>query len=435
MDCSTKAKEMKTSKTFNIYFWLKTVARKQNGNLPIYVRIAVDGKRADISVKRDVNARDWNKKAGRMNPRLKHAKLLNDYLDQIYNDLLDCHRQLQHDRLTITAQSIKQRFLGVDKPVSTLRELIVHHQKNELLKLALGTAKNYAATEKYLSRFVKERFRLSDVSLSVVDYTFIIDFENYLRTTPSLRKCQPLNNNGIMKHMERFQKMVNVGVRFGWLKKNPFLLYQLKFEEYDSDFLEAEEIEVLKSFDFKDNSVALVRDLFLFSCYTGLSYIEVKNLKQDSIVKGFDGEDWISVRRKKTNTPVRVPLLKEAQEILKKYANHPRENETILLPIFSNQKVNAHLKTIAKKIKLNKHLTYHVARHTFATTITLLNDVPLETVSKLLGHTKLSTTQKYARVVEKKISSDFQKLKMTMALNEKNKPTSEEVFGHLRVIK
>lgn len=426
---------MKTSKTFNIYFWLKTVARKENGNLPIYVRIAVDGKRADISVKRNIDERDWNKKAGRMNPRLKHSRVLNDYLDQVYNGLLDCHRQLQLDKHIITSQSIKQRYLGIDKPVSTLIELIEHHQKNELMKLAPGTAKNYAATEKYLSRFVKERFRLSDVSLSVVDYAFIVDFENYLRTTPSLRKCQPLNNNGIMKHMERFQKMVNVGVRFGWLKKNPFLLYQLKFEEYDSDFLEAEEIGVLRSFEFEDYSAALVRDLFLFSCYTGLSYIEVKNLNEASIVKGFDGEDWISVRRKKTNTPVRVPLLEEAKQILKKYSNHPRQNEAVLLPVFSNQKINAYLKAIAKKIGLNKHLTYHVARHTFATTITLLNDVPLETVSKLLGHTKLSTTQKYARVVEKKISKDFQKLKMTMAMNERNKPTSEKGFGHLRLIK
>jgi len=427
---------MKTSKTFNVYFWLKNSARKQNGNLPIYARIAVNGKRADISVKRNINEKDWIKKAGRMNPRLKNAKILNNYLDQTYNQLLDCHRQLLQDHIVISALAIKQRYLGIDKPVSTLMELIQHHQEKELKKLAEGTAKNYAATEKYLSRFVKERFRVRDVALSKLDYAFVVDFENYLRTTTSLRKCQPLNNNGIMKHMERFQKMVNVGMRFGWLKRSPFALYKLKFEDYDSDFLEASDLDLLKSNKIADSSMILVIDLFLFSCYTGLSYVEVRNLNKKSIVKGFDGEDWINVRRKKTNTPVKVPLLQEAQEILKKYSKFPRKDENYLLPVLSNQKINTYLKVIAKEVGINKHLTFHVARHTFATTITLLNDVPLETVSKLLGHTKLSTTQKYARVVEKKISNDFKKLRSRISSDYTNEIVNKDkAHGYLRLIR
>ena len=426
---------MRTSKTFNIYFWLKSSAVKQNGRLPIYVRIAVNGKRADISLKRDINEKDWNKKAGRMNSRLKNSKVLNNYLDLVYNQLLECHRELLQEKLLVSAQTIKQRYLGTDKPVTTLREIIKYHTERELIKLAQGTAKNYSATEKYLYRFIKDRFRVSDVSLTLIDYSFLVDFDTYLRNTKSLKKSQPLNNNGIMKHMERFKKIMNVGTQFGWIKKNPFAVYQLKFEEYASDFLDIADINLLKSSMISEPSMVVVRDMFLFSCYTGLSYVEVKNLRNENIVKGFDGEDWINVRRKKTNTPVKVPLLKEAKEILFKYSEYPRLDENYLLPVFSNQKVNSYLKTIAKTVGINKHLTFHVARHTFATTITLMNDVPLETVSKLLGHTKLSTTQKYARVVEKKISKDFQKLKMTLAMNEINKPTTEKGFGHLRLIK
>jgi len=221
----------------------------------------------------------------------------------------------------------------------------------------------------------------------------------------------------------------------------------MKFESYDSDFLEEEEIQKLKNLVLKEFNLRIVRDLFLFSCYTGLSYIEVKLLKQGDIVKGVDGDFWIDVKRKKTNTLVKVPLLYDAKMVLDKYRDFPKlENDDSLLPVFSNQKVNAYLKLVAKKAKIHKKVTFHVARHTFATTITLMNDVPIETVSKLLGHTKLSTTQKYARVVEKKISKDMYALKQALGgpcgNTAESEPLEEDVIAakqdhisHLRVIK
>src|SRR5690606_29710095 len=219
-------------------------------------------------------------------------------------------------------------------------------------------------------------------------------------------------NNGIMKHVERLQKFTTLALKHGWIKTNPFALYQLKFEEFDCAFLEQDELDTMAMLSISKSSLRLVRDIFIFSCYTGLSHIEIKNLKRSDIVTGIDEEQWIMVRRQKTNTPVKLPLLDEAREILEKYSDHPTiENNYSLLHVFSNQKINQYLKEIAKLCNTGKNLTFYVARHTLTTTIALLNDVPIETVSKMLGHTKLSTTQKYARVIEKKISNDMTKLR------------------------
>lgn len=439
---------MKNSNAFSIGFWLKKTARKNDGQVPIYARIRFEKQRSDLSVHRTVLEDHWCHSSGKVHRGFKEAASINMYLDDIQAKLLDCHRQLMAEGAPISARAIKDRFLGHDKPVQTLKDIIAFHRKHEVPKLAKGTVKNYSATETYLARFVKERFRTNDVKLSLIDYAFLIEFETYLRNCETIVKNIPLSNNGIMKHMERFKKMVTLAHKFGCMSRNPFSLYNMKFESYDSDFLEEEEIQKIKNLILKEFNLRIVRDVFLFSCYTGLSYIEVKLLKQGDIVKGIDGDFWIDVKRKKTNTPVKVPLLYDAKMVLDKYRDFPKlENGDSLLPVFSNQKVNAYLKLIAKKAQIHKKVTFHVARHTFATTITLMNDVPIETVSKLLGHTKLSTTQKYARVVEKKISKDMGTLKKVLDMKTSGQATSNHDLDvgmgteqmergmHLRVIK
>ncbi|MBD0832514.1 site-specific integrase [Aestuariibaculum sediminum] len=416
---------MKTTKSFSIGFWLKKTAIKSDGQIPIYARIRVDGVGADISIKRTTFESHWCSESSRLNPRVKGSQSINMYLDDVYADLMDCHRQLYSEGRPITSQKIKLRYLGKDKTFEKLSDIIRYHKEVEAPKLSQGTLKNYGATEKYLKRFIEHQYKTSDIQLQFIDYLFIVDFENYLRTCKPLRSSQPLNNNGVMKHMERFQKLVNIAVKFGCFTANPFNLYGLKYDDYDSAFLEIKELNKLKVVKLKESGLLLVRDLFLFSCYTGLTYTEVELLKKGDIVEGVDGDLWIDIKRKKTKTTVKVPLLPQANEILERYSQYPNQvNQNRLLPVISNQKVNKYLKTIAKLAGINKHLTFHVARHTFATTITLLNDVPFETVSKLLGHTKLSTTQKYARVIEKKISKDMGKLKAVLD-REKVKYTSD----------
>lgn len=426
---------MTTTHTFNLHFWLKKSSVRKDGTVPIYARIWIDSIPVDVSTKEAILEEKWSATVGRAKTRAKNGKFINDTLDDINSKIKAAHMQLKDEGRPITAQAIKLRYLGKDKAIITCKDLIKYHRESELEKLAQGTIKNYGATEKYIHSFIKKEYKTNDVHLAQIDYSFIIKFENYLRTCPPLRKSQPLNNNGIMKHLERLQKFTTLAFKHGWLKINPFVLYQLKYEEFDCPFLEHFELEKIATLQISEKSMCLVRDIFIFSCYTGLCYIEVKNLKTKDIVTGIDGEQWVMVRRQKSKIPVKQPLLEEAKEILEKYADYPcTDNDYSLLQVFSNQKTNQYLKKIAKLCNIDKNLTFHVARHTFATTITLLNDVPIETVSKILGHTKLSTTQKYARVVERKISKDMAQLKGKLKRSKHNLEYRETEYGHLQIV-
>lgn len=427
---------MTVTHTFNVHFWLKRTAIKKDGTIPIYARIWIDSLYTDVSTKEAVPERHWCAKAARVKKRRENARSLNETLDFILSQIKKAYSQLKNEGRPISARAIKARYQGKDKAVLTCRDLMDYHRDNELKKLAPGTAKNYNATEKYVVRFIKKEFKSDDIHLAQINYSFIVQFEDYLRSCPPLRKSQPLNNNGIMKHLERLQKFTTLALKHGWLKTDPFALYQLKYEEFDCPFLERDELDTIAMLTIPRENMRVVRDVFIFSCYTGLSYIEVKNLNKSDIVNGIDGGQWIMVRRQKTKTPVKLPLLDEAKAILEKYANYPAvENNYSLLRVFSGQKINQYLKKIAKLCNIEKNLTFHVARHTFATTITLLNDVPIETVSKLLGHTKLSTTQKYARVIEKKISKDMAQLKSKLKTNSiKTVSHSKSTTSHLKIV-
>ncbi|MGH2648477.1 MAG: site-specific integrase, partial [Ginsengibacter sp.] len=285
--------------------------------------------------------------------------------------------------------------------------------------LSPGTLKNYYTTEKYVKKFLKDKYKCNDIFLSSINYQFITEFEFYLRTCKPLEINNPLTNNGIMKHMERLRKMVTMSYKMEWIIKDPFSNYKLKFKKKEMSFLNEEELYKIEHTAFSNKFLERVRDLFIFSCYTGLSYIDLANLTTKNITIGIDGEYWIKTSRQKTEVQVNIPLLPKAFQLIQKYRQDPRvlggEN---ILPLLSNQKINSNLKEIARLCGLDKSLTFHCARHTFATTITLTNGVPLETVSKMLGHTKLTTTQIYVHVIKHKISEDMKKLKEK--LNEKS---------------
>ena len=426
---------MTITHTFNIHFWLKKSSIRKDETIPIYARIWIDSIPVDLSTKEAVLEEHWSTTVGRATGRAKSVKYINEILDEVNSKIKKAYKQLKNEGRLITAQAVKSRYLGKDKAVLTFNDLIIYHKENELEKLAPGTVKNYSATEKYIDRFIKKEFKSNDVYLAQIDYSFIVKFENYLRTCPPLRKSQPLKNNGIMKHLGRLQKFTTLAFKHGWVKIDPFALYELKYEEFDCPFLEQFELYAMATLFLSNKSMRLVRDVFVFSCYTGLCYVEVKNLNKKDIVNGIDDEKWIMVRRQKSKTPVKLPLLDEAKAILEKYADYPSaENNYSLLHVFSDQKINQYLKKIAKLCEIDKNLTFHVARHTFATTITLLNDVPIETVSKMLGHTKLSTTQKYARVIEKKISKDMMQLKKKLKRSRNNLKDKETEISHLKIV-
>ena len=224
-----------------------------------------------------------------------------------------------------------------------------------------------------------------------------------------------------MKHLARLKKLMNLALDLEWLDKNPFARYKLKFHKHKSEFLEKHELESMIKAFVPEEGHRIVRDVFVFSCYTGLSYSDVKKLKSGNVVRGIDGRFWLFLQRTKTNYPLRIPLLEEAMLILERYKDAPGTGKDNLLPVFVNQKMNIYIKEVAKRIGIDKNLTFHSARHTFATTVTLSNGVPIATVSKLLGHTKITTTQVYARVLEDKISADMEGLRSVLRTDTNNK--------------
>ncbi len=401
---------MKSKSTFTLIFFTRK-SRSNPKQLSIYVRITVAGKRAEISLKRNVHVAQWDSIKTKGKGNTEKIRILNAYLDQVYTKLLQCHKELLEEDKIISSDAIKTRYLGEDDNSKTLRELISYHNGNMVRVLKAGTMKNYYTTEKYLHRFLDKKRKVKDMYLKQVNYRFITDFEHYLRDYKDSKKQLSMGNNGVMKHLERFKKIINLAIKLEWMRKNPFDRFQLKYDKYDRAFLTERELELLENTDFKSERLQRIKDCFVFSCYTGLSYVDVKELTEDNIVKGIDNNNWIYTKREKTDELVKIPILPKAWRVLQKYRS-AREMDFVanILPISSNQKTNSYLKEIAKSCGIHKKISFHVARHTFATTVMLSNGVPIETVSKLLGHSKLSTTQIYARVVESKISEDINNL-------------------------
>ncbi len=395
---------MKTSSTFKILF-RQVISKKKKDHAPIYVRITVNGNRGEFSLNRYYPIKDWNARSKRAKGRGEAARKLNEELYQTYFGLKDAYNELKQEGKLITPQSVKARYLGLDNHQNSLLELATFHKKKMEGVLKTSTLKNYKTTTKYLTAFLRHQLKIEDIYLQNLSYSFVIDFENYLRKPKNKLSNQPLNNNGIMKHIERLNKLMNLAVKLEWIEKNPFLKYKLKFHKYDRAFLTHQELSRIEEVELTEIKHKQVRDVFVFSCYTGLSYCDLEKLSTENIVLGMDGNPWLSLYREKSKEPVKLPLLDKAKEILEKYQNQNLFDK--LLPVGSNQKMNKHIKEIATKCKIDKQLSFHVARHTFATTITLSNGVPIETVSKLLGHSKLSTTQIYARVLEDKIGKEL----------------------------
>jgi len=405
---------MRTTNTFGIQFILRANKAKVEFS-PIYVRITVDARRVEISLKRWIHPDNWDPIKAKAKGNNEETKSLNHFLDEVRTRLVENYQELQIQKELITADAIKDMFLGLDQKDYTVRNIVEYH--NQVMKptLAWGTLKNYFTTQKYINEFLKEKYRTSDIYLCKLSYKFITDFEYFLRNHQPADHQRPIGNNGVMKHLERLRKMVNMAVKMEWIDRDPFEKYKLKFNHVERGYLTANELEILENKKLRIERLQYIRDIFVFSCYTGLSYIDAMKLSPSNIALGIDGEYWISTQRQKTNEPVRVPILPNAWAMIEKYRNHPRSMQKgTIFPYISNQKLNSYLKELADLCEIEKNLTFHLARHTFATTVTLTNGVPIESVSKMLGHSKITTTQIYAKVIEQKISQDMKNLRNKM---------------------
>jgi integrase len=309
-------------------------------------------------------------------------------------------------------------YLGELDEKKTLQDLIVYHKRKTENTLAEGTKRNIGVTIGYLNRFLNEKKKKDDVYLSELNYKFISDFESYLFNFWPKKHPKAMGQNTVMKHLQRFKKIVTLGYHLEWIERDPFLRWKPNFTRTDREFLSKEELKALEDYKLKLDRLDRVRDLFVFGCYTGISYADIRDLSPKNVQFGIDGKEWIITKRQKTNVPVKVPILAKAKEIIEKYKGHPITDQSgKLLPVITNEKLNLYLKDVAEVVGISKNLTFHMARHTFATTVTLSNGVPIETVSKLLGHTKIATTQIYARVLERKISEDMTVLEKKLKTN------------------
>jgi site-specific recombinase XerD len=387
--------------TFKVLFFLKRDKQKANGNIPLFCRITVDGKETRFGMKADVNPKFWDVNAGKAIGRTIEAAEINKLIDDTKAAIYKVYRELQEKENDVTAEKVRNIFLGVEKP-QTLLELFDQHNKE--YKLLVGkcivksTYNKYRITRDHLAAFLKEWYSLSDISLKEINHKFICDFEIFMLTS---RGCSA---NTLSRYMHFFKHIILLAIKYGWLSKNPFSDFKIKRPKTDRGYLTQEEVELIMNKKFALKRLERTRDVFLFCCFCGLSYIDVKNLREEQIQTSFDGNLWIMGKRGKTNVPYRIPLLEIPKMILEKYKGTMPDNR--LLPVTTSQNTNTYLKEIGALCELKKKLTFHLSRHTFAT-LTLSKGVSIESVSKMLGHTNIQTTQIYARITNEKIGNDM----------------------------
>ncbi|MFN5416829.1 MAG: site-specific integrase [Flavobacteriia bacterium] len=404
--------KLNVNQSFSILYWLYK-SKAKNGKAPIYCRIVVDGKRTEIATKKWIEPDKWNSSFGSSIGKSEEARSLNSYLETLKSDIQKhCNILISLGEI-ITPDKIKNSFLGKVEKQKTLMDVFKYHNDTMKEKIGIDLVKSthtkFETVYKKLQEFLKKKYNVRDIHLSELNNKLVVDFEHYLKVNENI------GHNTAMKYIRNLKKVMNMCVGNDWLVKNPFLNFKCTNRQVNREVLNQAEITSIIEKEFETDRLNEVRDIFLFCCYTGFSFIDVSKLTSEELEIGIDGRKWIFTNRQKTGNQSNVPLLPPAEEIIKKYENHIcREYYGKLLPVKSNQKMNEYLKEIAGLCKIKKKLTMHIARHTFATTITLSNGVPMETVSKMLGHTKLATTQIYAKVLETKVSHDMNILSYKM---------------------
>ncbi|QPH38590.1 site-specific integrase [Pedobacter endophyticus] len=399
---------MKTN--FSMLFYVKRPKNQQKRIVPVYVRITVSGKRSETTTGVNCDLDRWNPKTGRQIGNKEEVKIFNAYLDNLQSEIYKAHKNLSESSEEITAESIRCKWLGIEKEVHTVMDAMkLHNQKMEALignGYAIGTLKRFQVLERHVQAFLEKEYRTKDMNIKKINRPFITDFEFFLRTE---NRCSA---NTAAKYLKNFGKILRITLASGWIDRDPMFGYKIKMKPVERPFLTDDELNSLARKKFSTERLSQVRDIFLFCCLTGLAYSDVEKLSLSNIQIGIDGSNWIYTNRTKTGVRSAVPLLASAVVILDRYKDNAYcTNKGRVLPVSSNQKMNEYLKEIAILCGIEKHLSSHIARHTFATTVTLLNGVPIESVSKMLGHTNIKTTQIYAKILDIKVSADMALLK------------------------
>lgn len=396
-------------------FYIRRDKTNKKGEAPVFMRLTINGERADASIKRFIEPHAWNSAKGKANEKSRGGKDLNLYLDAISANILRIQRDLELDKKEVSAQIILNRYLGKEQSDRhTLMEVFrAHNEKCRALSgisLAPGTVIRYETSLRLTEAFLRATYKKEDCYLDEITHQFVEDYDFYLRT---VRQCC---HNTTTKYLLNFKKIIRIALAKGWMKKDPFAQVHFHFEPVEREFLEKQELKVLLNKEITITRLAQVRDIFCFCCLTGLAFMDVQQLKPEHLVADIHGKIWIRKARQKTKNMCNIPLLDEAQKIIDRYRDHPYcQTHGVLLPVCSNQKMNSYLKELADICGIRKNLSTHCARHTFAT-LTLASGATIDNVAKMLGHANVNMTRRYAKVLDSSIMRDMEVVAENMAL-------------------
>lgn len=399
--------------TFRISFFLKKSTVRKNGKSPIIARITLNGEKVEFSTKLGIAASQWNTDIGEVKGNSYEAVTLNNDLISIRMTLYTYYRNLSEKCEIITADKLRKMYTQTETYPQTLLTLFRKHNDDELKLVGYGrvidTYKKYELAYRRVQGFMLHQYSKNDIYLDNLNLQFVNDFEIYLRVN-----CK-LGVNMTAKMIQFLKKVVNLARDLGIIHFNPFHLHHTKWEKVKIEYLTKQEIKKIINKKITIKRLDIVRDIFLFSVFTGLSYVDVKNLTVNNIQKQHDGSSWIITKCQKTDNRVELPLLDIPQQIIAKYE---QERDGLnLLPVMSNQKLNSYLKELADICRITKRLNFHVARHSFSTSIMLDHGVSMETLSRVLGHSNIKTTQIYAQVTNKKVSYEMNVLAKKLKLS------------------
>ena len=398
---------MTNKSTFSILFVAQKGKLKANGKAPILARVTVNGEMVHLATRIDVDPDRWLGKECRTPGRSAEDKYINEMLDNYRNVIKNKYNELFFRGEAITAMRLKS--ILTSRSDEAKRLLVLFDEFNEDYKALVGketthkTYTRYLLTRRRLAEFMAAKYKIRDILLSDINTKFINDFYIYLRTVDGKN-----GHNYHMKMIQRFRTVFKTAKDNGWVTADPFGGFKISMEETHREHLTIDELGVLVSKEMTSERLQRVKDIFVFSCFTGLAYTDVRGLKKSEVVMGNDGRLWIDTRRDKTKVAVYVPLLDIPRAILEKYADQTSHDRLLSIP--ANQKVNDYLKEIAAICGIDKNLTFHIARHTFGTTVTIENGVALGTVQKMLGHKNIRTTQVYAKMTKRRISMEMESL-------------------------
>lgn len=399
---------------FSILFFIKKSKLLKNGEAPICLRITINGQRAEVQIKRSVEVSLWNSnKECAIGKERKHQEL-NHYLETVRTKVLRIHRELEQDGKPITAEILKRHFYGEGESPKMLLEVFREHNKKyrELLDkdVVLGTVLRYERTVRYLEEFMKEKYRFSDIPLKDINHEFVKEFEHFIK------KEKDCAQNATIKYLKNLKKIIRNALVNKWMDDDPFVEIRFHQTASNREFLTEEELNKLIEKEFTIPRMEVVRDIFVFCSLTGLAFTDVQHLKPEHIFRDMDGSYWIRKTREKTDNMCNIPLLDLPMKLIQKYQNHPEcVRKGVVMPVPCNQRMNSYLKEIADICGIQKTLSTHIARHTFAC-LAIANKVSTESIAKMLGHTDIRTTKIYARVLDRTISDEMQILRGKFAV-------------------